>query len=72
LTAPRDEQPSETVVTEAQALERTRRDSDGRVVATGICNELNDAPGEKVVIEIILMSAKGCRRESVRLDGLTG
>ena len=48
------------------------RDANDRVIATGIGNELNVAPGEQVVIEVIFLGAEGCENVSVTFDGMTG
>lgn len=52
-------------------LEATCRNASGQVVATGIGNTMNLAPGEMTTITVVMMSAQGCERVQVEVDDLT-
>ncbi|MGI8486766.1 MAG: FxLYD domain-containing protein [Thermomicrobiales bacterium] len=53
-------------------VDATCRDSSGRVVATGIGNSLNLAPGDSTVLTVIFLSSSTCERVEVKTSPLTG
>lgn len=53
-------------------IDATCRNASGGVVATGLGNTMNVAPGETTTITVVMLAAQGCDRVEVKFDSLTG